>query len=324
MAGKKLTRVDVIALIVLLPLFLVVLLSLWRGVRKIDPRLTCGVNLYGIGKVMQVYCDDYDGRYPRAGGPTSVWARCVKDWQAEDDIGAYGLDPKEAHGYASISSCMYLLIKYYDLKPNSFVCGGDSGVTVFNPVDYNLKDGDLTSLWDFGPSFDPDLHVSYSYHTPFNEYALTASSDPGMAVVADRNPWITNEAAEKRSTWVKFNPLGGKKAVRLGNSVSHQEKGQNVLFLDGHVSFEDKPSCGVNNDNIYTFWYVSYLNAADICKGIIPLPCTEGTEPQDKTDSLLVHGGELLIFPYIRGLSPEDIQKSLYKRSNADGNNSTR
>ena len=80
-----------------------------------------------------------------------------------------------------------------------------------------------------------------------------------------------------------YNPDGGMAGVRAGNSLSHQEDGQNVLFLDTHVAFEKRPDCGINDDNIYTFW-----DGGDIRRGGMP---TVGSEPQDRQDSLLVHDG---------------------------------
>jgi prepilin-type processing-associated H-X9-DG protein len=35
------------------------------------------------------------------------------------------------------------------------------------------------------------------------------------------------------------------------NSPNHIFKGQNVLYLDGHVDWTDNPWCGVNFDNIW-------------------------------------------------------------------------
>ena len=39
-----------------------------------------------------------------------------------------------------------------------------------------------------------------------------------------------------------------------GNSQSHERNGQNVLFNDGHVVFEEFPNCGIDNDNIWKIW----------------------------------------------------------------------
>jgi hypothetical protein len=71
--------------------------------------------------------------------------------------------------------------------------------------------------------------------------------------------------------------------VKAGNAVAHQEDGQNVLFLDNHVGFEKNAFCGINDDNIYTFW-----DGGDIRKGGVPIV---GATPKDRTDSFLVHDG---------------------------------
>jgi hypothetical protein len=118
---------------------------------------------------------------------------------------------------------------------------------------------------------------------PFGLYALTTSSEPGLAVAADRNPYLTSPMAEPKDISL-FVPEGGREAIKIGNANQHQEDGQNVLFLDSHVSFEKNPYCGINDDNIYTYW-----GGGDIRKGSVPLV---GAAPEHRTDSLLVHDGE--------------------------------
>ncbi len=123
---------------------------------------------------------------------------------------------------------------------------------------------------------------------PFGLYALTTSSEPGMAVAADRNPFIDSPAAEaqgKIDLWPNFNPEGGKEIIQIGNAIAHQEDGQNVLFMDSHVGFEKRPFCAINDDNIYTFW-----DGGDIRRGGLPIP--GGSEPGDRLDSFLVNDGE--------------------------------
>jgi hypothetical protein len=73
----------------------------------------------------------------------------------------------------------------------------------------------------------------------------------------------------------------------LGNAVTHQEDGQNVLFMDGSMRFEDKFFCGINEDNIYTYW-----DTADHRRGAFPEPQVETAIPQDREDSFVVHDGE--------------------------------
>ena len=40
--------------------------------------------------------------------------------------------------------------------------------------------------------------------------------------------------------------------MREGNSNNHGKDGQNVLYGDGHVEFQNNPFCGTSRDNIYT------------------------------------------------------------------------
>jgi len=82
-----------------------------------------------------------------------------------------------------------------------------------------------------------------------------------------------------------YQPRGSKEAVNIGNAIAHREDGQNVLFMDIHVGFEKRPFCGINDDNIYTYW-----RGGDIRKGGIPIPGR--SEPQDRLDSFLVHDGQ--------------------------------
>jgi len=186
-------------------------------------------------------------------------------------------------GQANITSCFYLLVKYVEMTPKLFICKGDTGATEFSLSDESAGNTGLIDLWDLGP--EPSKHCSYSYHMPFGQYALTTSSEPGLAVAADRNPWQYSPyaAAKTMPGPPPFNPDGGREAVRVGNAIAHQEDGQNVLFVDTHVGFEKRPFCGINDDNIYTFW-----DGGDIKIGSPP---TIGSGPQDKLDSLLVHDG---------------------------------
>jgi len=242
-------------------------------------RMVCGTNPSGIGKAMLIYSQDYDDRLPLAGSANANWAQRIPDWSAENRFRAFGVSPEGQGGVGTISSCFYLLIKYAEVKPEQFICRGDAGAKSFMPAKYDVQDRELIELWDFGP--EPWKHCSFSYHMPFGQHALTTSSEPGMAVAADRNPWIDSPCVGYRRDFRKLDPDGERKAVRAGNTVCHSGEGQNVLFLDSHVGFEMLPLCGINDDNIYTFW-----DGDDIRRGIRPVP---GSQPQDRNDSLLVH-----------------------------------
>jgi hypothetical protein len=242
--------------------------------------MICGTNLTYLGMAMLVYSNDYGDKLPCAGGPNGRWVARLPSWAADSRKHAYGLsDPNATDGRATISASLYLLVKYAQVAPKTFVCRGDFGATEFDPAEYGVGDGKLTDLWDFGP--EPWKHCSFSYHNPYGPYALGAFSEPGMAVAADRNPWIASPFARARKDFGKFDPDGGREKARAGNAVAHREDGQNVLFLDSHVTFEKRSFCGVKNDNVYTYW-----DGGDIRRGAPP---TLGSQPAGRLDSLLVH-----------------------------------
>jgi len=295
----KLRPAEVIV-VVLVCLFLLAVMPLaCRKVRPEASRATCAQNLSGIGKATLIYANDYDGNLPRSGGSSSYYGETA-NWRGADRSEAYNLKPDGSGGTASISSCFYLLVKYAAVAPRYFVCPGDSGTKEFRLVDADAGKRKLVDLRDFGPvAFD---NCSYAYHMPFSPYPLTTSCDPGMAVAADRNPWISSRAAEAKRFPGKFSPVGDAEAIKAGNSISHQEEGQNVLFLDRHVNFEDRSCCGVNDDNIYTSW-----DGGDIRIGQHgPGP----GQPASRTDSLLIHD-----LPQVAPITIEQLKASRKPRT---------
>ncbi len=278
MKKKGFTLVELLVVIAIIALLMGILMPALARVRQIAFRMVCGTNLSGIGKAMLIYSNDYDDELPRAGGRNSTWSMTIPQWMAANRFQAYGVSANGEGGVGSISSCFYLLVKYAEVTPKSFICKGDSGTTEFKPADDGAGDRDLIDLWDFG--LTPNERCSYSYHMPFGLYALTTSAEPGMAVAGDRNPFLGSPMAEAKNISL-FVPEGGREAIKVGNANQHQEDGQNVLFLDSHVGFEKNPYCGINDDNIYTFW-----DGGDIRRGAQPV---FGSTPQDRTDCLLVH-----------------------------------
>jgi hypothetical protein len=191
------------------------------------------------------------------------------------------------------------------VTPKSFTCKGEPSVTAFKATDYGYEDEEV---WDFGPSptagGSPPLHCSYSYHLPYYKlgepvFALsTASSEPGMAIAADRNPWLDPSARTMEFQPGVFTVTGplNIKTYQYGNAAAHQRDGQNVLFMDNHVYFEKESYCGVDEDNIY----LACNNLQDRRVGDdLVCPNTFLEVPIDRIDSLLVNECTTLAGPPI-------------------------
>ena len=57
--------------------------------------------------------------------------------------------------------------------------------------------------------------------------------------------------------------------------------GRPILYMDNHVSFNKTSFCGINEDNIYTYWA-----GQDKRRGVIP---NIKSQPMDRLDSMLVN-----------------------------------
>ena len=285
MKKKGFTLVELLVVIAIIALLMGILMPALSKVRQIAFRMVCGTNLSGIGKAMVLYANDYEDEFPRAGGRTSEWSDQISDYAAPNRFQAFQIGADGTGGYVTITSSFYLLIRYTEVTPSSFICKSDGGVSEYNPVDDGVA-FEVTDLWDFGPT-PTNEHCSYAYHLPYGQYALTSSSEPGLAVAADRNPWIEGPGyVPVMENFAAFNPTGGREAVNFGNSPSHQGDSQNVLFVDIHVSQEKSSACGVNDDNIYTY---STSGSLGDSRGTVPTP---GTSPSNRSDSYLVNDME--------------------------------
>jgi prepilin-type N-terminal cleavage/methylation domain-containing protein len=288
MKKKGFTLVELLVVIAIIALLMGILMPALAKVRQIAFRMVCGTNLSGIGKAMVLYGNEYDDEFPRAGGRSSEWSDKIADYTNPNRNLAFQMAADNTGGYVTITSSFYLLIRYAEVTPASFVCKSDGQVKEYNPIDDGIN-LELTELWDFGPSGSTSDHCSYAYHMPYGNYSLTSSSDPGLAVAADRNPWIPGPGYDPSDTmsndFASYNPDGTREQISLGNSPSHQGDSQNVLFVDVHVEQAKTPACGVNDDNIYTY----QGSASDIRRGTLP---TAQTMPTTRDDSYLVNDME--------------------------------
>jgi prepilin-type processing-associated H-X9-DG protein len=286
---EGLTRVEVVAVVLVGLILLASIIPILRHVRNYAFRAACRNNLAAIGKAMLLYANDHNGELPCAGGRSSTWGP-LANWMAPNRTEAFGLDPQGGSGTATISSCFYLLVKYMEMEPGRFVCPGDAGTTELKLSDVpSLREGfTLTDAWDFAPGTSP--HCSYAYQMPFCLYALQTSDDPSRPVAADRNPWIESPTGLARdlSAFIPDLPsarfTGTPETARNGNCSAHKRDGQNVLFLDGHVSFEKRSYCGPESDNIYL---VSRNMDRGDEYGVLPTVPTPAI--QSRKDSVLVH-----------------------------------
>jgi len=291
------TKKDVIVTVCCVVMIVLTAGAVGESHRDLMFQQRCADNLSSLAKALEVYANDYEDALPKAGSRMSnQWVPTLPNWAARRRWDAYGI-ARDGSSYTTrvtTTSSLYLLVKYAEAKVEQFVCPGEADTTALNlrQVPEELPQGfKFIDAWDFGGRYDaannPSKHCSYAYHMPFGRYSLTRANDLGMAVMADRNPWMDpNRVADPNTGWACFDPSASDPdGTRIGNSEAHQRDGQNVLFVDGRVSFQRRPTCGVGNDNIYTI--ASDTTEQGRAKGRRPR-VYDPAQPLNRRDSMLV------------------------------------
>jgi prepilin-type N-terminal cleavage/methylation domain-containing protein/prepilin-type processing-associated H-X9-DG protein len=212
-----------------------------------ETRVRCGSNLRQIGQAILMYTNENHGSYPRvrytAGAPLSF------HWDAGN--GGTAVDPFQTQPWAGYENdpvmAMFLLIRTQDITSEVFVCTSSYG----DRDTYGAAPGARALN---KASFSAPSNLTYSLANPYadeaavkNGWIWNSKLGAEFVVAADLNPGIGDGYDATLPTTDSPQTV-----MRQGNSRNHQGAGQNVLYGDGHVSFEQTPFCGARRDNIYT------------------------------------------------------------------------
>jgi type II secretory pathway pseudopilin PulG len=213
--------------------------------REVANRVKCGSNLRQIGQAIMLYANENKGAYPRTmykvGDP-------VTQYTGVDCKNPFEGDARPKNN--DVTAALFLLLRTQDITAACFICPS----TDAEP--YTFGGGNRTPQ-DVS-NFQSDQNLSYSYINPYPDaaavsqgYRVNMTVGAEVAVAADMNPGKFGESDVTPATGPK-NEREAASLMRKANSLNHRSEGENVLFGDGHVEFQQNPFCGTRRDNMYT------------------------------------------------------------------------
>lgn len=279
--SKGFTLIELLVVIAIIALLISILLPSLSRARELSKRTVCAANLRGIGQAMYIYAQDDPQVFPSI---AQVWA--ANNGQMQNYVAINRINEPSTTGIPSVSVDMWTIVRANNTTPKQYNCPSTTDVP--DPAQ------DTTAYFDFlsdTPTTGRSTYNSYAYqyqHDP-NRRIIGPSSEPNFPFMADSNPYIKGQ--------VTVAPLTDRISANRGNSTNHTNReGQNVLYVDGHVSFEKGPDVGLSGrfqsgmavargrDNIYTFHPAGATSNVD--PGQQPLP--NSANPGTSSDAVIV------------------------------------
>ena len=247
MKHKGFTLVELLVVITIIGMLIALLIPAVFGALETARRMQCGNHLSQIGKACQAFAASNKQAWP------DVLSKAEDAANWANIGGTRGADGADVAGDIESNTANFwqLIRAGYADNPALFVCPSQgSHVADTSIADYNA----VRDFWK------PE-NVSYSFQNVAGPYRLTSAASSMMPVAADANPQrfdMASAVADLGTTAINYEVADwGTLGVPSSNmwklnSPNHKFKGQNVLYLDGHVIFENSPYCGVKYDNIWT------------------------------------------------------------------------
>jgi prepilin-type N-terminal cleavage/methylation domain-containing protein/prepilin-type processing-associated H-X9-DG protein len=206
--------IELLVVIGIIAILLGILLAAIEVARHHAYRAKCASNLRQLGLGFSLYANENHGAHPRT--------LYIPGLPPTAGTGGAAAEPFSPGGPQAndVTAAVYLLRRTQRLPPELFICAyNDVNVFEPDPEQSPLARSNFT---------DYRKNLGYSFANPYPD----AAAEQAGYVLGKRTPAALAIGADLNS---------GPRARSGGNSRNHEHGGQNVLFGDGHVAWQNTP-----------------------------------------------------------------------------------
>jgi type II secretory pathway pseudopilin PulG len=232
-------------------------------------KAVCAANMHTAARGLSLYAADNRGKYPNGGFNKTTGFDVIGD-----NISTY-LAPDSTSANSNTRN-LYLAVRSSSIQTAALICPNTKDIPADN--NQNLYDFNFASGANYRNKLSFSFHLQFPYRATTAGHPLSMTTDPTVAVLADRNPNLVYSGAAQ-GTGVKADSIG---PASRTNSKNHDGEGQNAAYADGHIEWLETPD--KKGDNIYTAWGMGDPANPDKGGGTL----AANSMPQDDTDSFLV------------------------------------